>query len=66
MCTELMKLVSIGAKLLPQIEEARPGGSAGMQALVLLSNTIEKAKLIIEDCCHSSKLYMVCKESLTQ
>ncbi|WOH10340.1 hypothetical protein DCAR_0729807 [Daucus carota subsp. sativus] len=58
MCTELMKLVSIGAKLLPQIEEARPGGSAGMQALVLLSNTIEKAKLIIEDCCHSSKLYM--------
>lgn len=58
MCTELMKLVASGTKLLPQIEAARPGGTSGIQALCLLSNTIEKAKSIIEDCCHSSKLYL--------
>lgn len=58
MCTELMRLVASVTKLLPLIETARPGGSSGIQALVLLSKAIEKAKLIIEDCCHSSKLYL--------
>lgn len=58
MCTELVKLVACGTKLLPQIEAARPGGTSGIQALCLLGGAIEKAKSIIEDCCHSSKLYL--------
>lgn len=58
MCTELIKLVDKVEKISPEIEAARPGRSSGIQALCSLSNAIDKAKLLIRDCCESSKLYL--------
>ncbi|XP_031255047.1 U-box domain-containing protein 5 isoform X1 [Pistacia vera] len=58
MCTELMKLVERTANIFPQIEAARPRCSSGIQALCLLNNAIEKAKLILQYCSESSKLYL--------
>ncbi|XP_044480674.1 U-box domain-containing protein 5-like isoform X1 [Mangifera indica] len=58
MCTELMKLVERTMNIFPQIEAARPRCSSGIQTLCLLNNAIEKAKLILQYCRESSKLYL--------
>ena len=60
MCTELMKLVDMVDRLLPEIEAARPRCTSGLQPLCSLINAINKAKLLIQDCSESSKLYLVC------
>ncbi|KAK3017153.1 hypothetical protein RJ639_007828 [Escallonia herrerae] len=58
MCTELMKLVDRVGKIFPDIEAARPRCSSGIQALCLLNGGMEKAKLLIQYCSESSKLYL--------
>lgn len=63
MCTKLMELVDRISKIIPQIEGARPGWSSGMQVLCALTNAIQRAKLLLQQCCESSKLYMAIKGS---
>ncbi|KAM7520188.1 hypothetical protein LguiB_019150 [Lonicera macranthoides] len=58
MCTNLMKLVERVEKIFPEIEAARPRCSSGIQALCLLNSAIEKAKLLLQYCSESSKLYL--------
>lgn len=58
MCTELRALVDRVGRIFPDIEAARPRCSSGLQALCLLNNAIEKAKLLIQYCSESSKLYL--------
>ncbi|KAI9113592.1 hypothetical protein K1719_015519 [Acacia pycnantha] len=58
MCTELMKLVDRISRIFPDIEAARPRCSSGIQSLCLLSNAVDKAKLLLQHCCESSKLYL--------
>ncbi|KAM5576440.1 U-box domain-containing protein 5 [Rosa sericea] len=58
MCIELWKLVDRIAKIFPDIEEARPRCSTGIQALCTLNRAIEKAKLLVQYCSESSKLYL--------
>ncbi|XP_076910895.1 U-box domain-containing protein 5-like [Bidens hawaiensis] len=58
MCTELIKIVGRIDKIFPEIEAARPRCSSGIQSLCLLTKALDKAKLLIHDCCESSKLYM--------
>lgn len=58
-CQELTKILNKILGVLPAIEAARPGYTAGIQELCSLNNTIEKAKLLIQHCAESSKLYLV-------
>ncbi|XP_016651848.1 PREDICTED: U-box domain-containing protein 5-like isoform X1 [Prunus mume] len=58
MCTELMKLVDRISRIFPDIEAARPRCTTGIQALCLLTRAIEKAKLLLQHCSDSSKLYL--------
>ncbi|KAK7360032.1 hypothetical protein VNO77_02004 [Canavalia gladiata] len=58
MCTELRKLVDRILRIIPHVEAARPPSTAGMQALCLLNNAIEKAKQLLLQCSESSKLYL--------
>jgi len=58
-CRELTKILDRIIAVLPAIESARPGYTAGIQELCSLNNTIEKAKLLIQHCAESSKLYLV-------
>ncbi|XP_071706369.1 U-box domain-containing protein 5-like [Rutidosis leptorrhynchoides] len=58
MCTELMKLVDRVDRIFPEIEAARPRCDSGIQSLCLITGAIEKAKMLIRDCCESSKLYL--------
>lgn len=58
LCAEFMKLVDKVSSILPVIEAARPRCSAGIQALCLLHRAIEKARLILQHCSESSKLYL--------
>ncbi|XP_071706318.1 disease resistance protein RML1A-like [Rutidosis leptorrhynchoides] len=58
MCTELMKLVDRVDRIFPEIEAARPQCSFGIKELVILNGAIDKAKMLIRDCCESSKLYL--------
>ncbi|KAH7566394.1 hypothetical protein JRO89_XS08G0152000 [Xanthoceras sorbifolium] len=58
MCTEFVKLVDRVAKIFPEIEAARPRCSSGIQALCSLNAAIEKAKLLLQHCSESSKLYL--------
>ncbi|KAJ7953016.1 RING-type E3 ubiquitin transferase [Quillaja saponaria] len=58
MCTELMKLVDSVSRILPNIEAARPRCSSGLQSLCLLNQTLDKAKLHLQYCCESSRLYL--------
>ncbi|XP_076955452.1 U-box domain-containing protein 7-like [Bidens hawaiensis] len=58
MCIELIKLVDRVDKIIPEIESAKPRCSSGIESLCLLICGIDKAKLLIRDCCQSSKLYM--------
>ncbi|KAL1215527.1 U-box domain-containing protein 5 [Cardamine amara subsp. amara] len=57
MCLVLKKLVDRIMRIIPDMEEARPG-SSGMQTLILLHRALEKAKLLLIYCSESSKLYM--------
>ncbi|XP_010936696.1 U-box domain-containing protein 5 [Elaeis guineensis] len=58
MSLELTKMVDSVVTILPAIESARPGCSSGMQELCCLHNLIEKAKLLLQHCAESSKLYL--------
>ncbi|CAA7035774.1 unnamed protein product [Microthlaspi erraticum] len=57
MCLELKKLVDRIMRIFPDIEDARPGCSSGIQTLCLLNKSLEKAKLLLQYCNESSKLY---------
>ena len=59
MCMELLRLVDRISRILPEIEAARPRCSTGIQALCLLNRGMEKAKLLLQHCSESSKLYLV-------
>uniref|UniRef100_A0A0D3DI04 U-box domain-containing protein n=1 Tax=Brassica oleracea var. oleracea TaxID=109376 RepID=A0A0D3DI04_BRAOL len=58
MCLELKNLVDRVMSIFPDIEDARPGSSSGIQTLCLLNKALEKAKLLLRYCSESSKLYM--------
>ncbi|WZY86521.1 hypothetical protein YC2023_032905 [Brassica napus] len=58
MCLELKNLVDSIMSIFPDIEDARPGSSSGIQTLCLLNKALEKAKLLLQYCSESSKLYM--------
>ncbi|CAH8314767.1 unnamed protein product, partial [Eruca vesicaria subsp. sativa] len=58
MCLALKNLVDRVMKIFPEIEAARPGASTGIQTLCLLNKALEKAKLLLQYCSESSKLYM--------
>ncbi|CAH2076431.1 unnamed protein product [Thlaspi arvense] len=58
MCLELKRLVDRIMRIFPDIEDARPGSSAGIKTLCLLNIALEKAKLLLQYCSESSKLYM--------
>lgn len=57
-CSELIKVLDKIVGVLPAIESARPGYTAGIQELCSLNNTIEKAKLLIQHCAECSMLYL--------
>ncbi|KAK8556826.1 hypothetical protein V6N13_064826 [Hibiscus sabdariffa] len=61
MCTELRKFVDRTIEIFPEIEDARPRWSSGMKTLCLLNGTIERAKLLLQYCSESSKLYLAIK-----
>ncbi|KAK8710401.1 hypothetical protein V6N13_145725 [Hibiscus sabdariffa] len=58
MCTELGKLVDRIKQIFPKIEAARPRCSSGIKALCSLNSAIDKAKLLLQYCSESSKLYL--------
>ncbi|KHG23302.1 U-box domain-containing 5 -like protein [Gossypium arboreum] len=58
MCTELRKFVDRILKIFPEIEAARPRCSSGIKALCSLNNALERAKLLLQYCNESSKLYL--------
>ncbi|KAJ0251093.1 U-box domain-containing protein 5 [Hirschfeldia incana] len=55
MCLELKNLVDRVMKIFPEIEATEPGSSAAIQTL---NKALEKAKLLLQYCSESSKLYM--------
>ncbi|KAJ7957739.1 RING-type E3 ubiquitin transferase [Quillaja saponaria] len=58
MCLELQKFIDRISQILPAIESSRPRCSLGMQALCSLQVALDKAKLLIQHCSESSKLYL--------
>ncbi|CAD5330126.1 U-box domain-containing protein 5 [Arabidopsis thaliana] len=58
MCLELKRLVDRIMRIFPDIEDARPGCSSGIQTLCLLHNALDKTKQLLQYCSESSKLYM--------
>ncbi|XP_039033928.1 U-box domain-containing protein 5-like [Hibiscus syriacus] len=58
MCTELRKFVDRITKIFPDIEAARPRCSSGIKALCSLNGAIYRAKLLLQYCSESSKLYL--------
>ncbi|KAK4840478.1 hypothetical protein QYF36_009784 [Acer negundo] len=58
MCTELVNLVDRVVNIFPEIESARPRCQSGIQALCSLNTAIEKAKLLLQYCSESSRLYL--------
>ncbi|XVF15772.1 hypothetical protein REPUB_Repub09cG0185300 [Reevesia pubescens] len=58
MCTELRTLVDGIIRIFPEIEAARPRCTSGIKALCSLNGAIEKAKLLLQYCSESSKLYL--------
>ncbi|KAB2061667.1 hypothetical protein ES319_A10G101600v1 [Gossypium barbadense] len=58
MCTELRKFVDRIMNIFPEIEAARPRCSLGIKALCSLNSAIERAKLLLQYCSESSKLYL--------
>ncbi|KAJ6920708.1 U-box domain-containing protein 5-like isoform X4 [Populus alba x Populus x berolinensis] len=58
MCLELKNFVDRISQIYPAIESARPRCSSGVQALCSLVVNMEAAKLLIQHCANSSKLYL--------
>ncbi|XWS24378.1 hypothetical protein CRYUN_Cryun28dG0096800 [Craigia yunnanensis] len=58
MCLELKKLVDSILHMFSALESARPRCTSGMRALCSLQSAIDKAKLLIQHCSESSKLYL--------
>ncbi|XP_022772160.1 U-box domain-containing protein 5-like [Durio zibethinus] len=58
MCLELKKLVDSILHMFSALESARPRCTSGMQALCSLQSAMDKAKLLIQYCSESSKLYL--------
>ncbi|XP_058092082.1 U-box domain-containing protein 6-like isoform X2 [Magnolia sinica] len=58
MYRELTKFLDRIIHIFPDIESARPGCMSGIQALCALNLAIEKAKLLLQHCAESSKLYL--------
>uniref|UniRef100_A0A7C9EYC4 RING-type E3 ubiquitin transferase n=2 Tax=Opuntia streptacantha TaxID=393608 RepID=A0A7C9EYC4_OPUST len=58
LCTRLLQLVDRISSVIPEIEAARPRCSSGIKALSLLHETVEKAKILVQNCRESSKLYL--------
>nr|GMC96979.1 U-box domain-containing protein 5 [Ipomoea batatas] len=58
MCSELIKFVTRASEILPEIEASRPRCTSGLEALCLLNQAIDKAKLILQQCSESSKIYL--------
>ncbi|XVF63838.1 hypothetical protein PTKIN_Ptkin09bG0118700 [Pterospermum kingtungense] len=61
LCLELKKLVDGISHMFPALESARPRCTLGLQALCSLQLTMDKAKLLIQHCSESSKLYLAIK-----
>ncbi|KAI3800245.1 hypothetical protein L1987_35556 [Smallanthus sonchifolius] len=51
MCTKLIKLVDRVYKLIPRCSD-------GINSLCSIISSIDEAKLLVQDCCESSKLYL--------
>ncbi|KAB1220640.1 U-box domain-containing protein 5 [Morella rubra] len=58
MCLELKKFIDRISEIFSAIESARPRCTSGIQALCSLHSAIYKAKLLIQHCSESSKLYL--------
>lgn len=58
MCLELKNFVDRISQIYPAIESARPRCSSGVQALCSLVVNMDTAKLLIQHCANSSKLYL--------
>ncbi|KAG6675001.1 hypothetical protein I3842_15G076700 [Carya illinoinensis] len=58
MCLELKKFIDRISEILPAIESAPPRCTSGIQALCTLKIAMNKAKLLIQHCSESSKLYL--------
>ncbi|KAG2666688.1 hypothetical protein I3760_15G075200 [Carya illinoinensis] len=59
MCLELKKFIDRILEILPAIESAPPRCTSGIQALCTLKIAMDKAKLLIQHCSESSKLYLI-------
>ncbi|KAJ7966764.1 RING-type E3 ubiquitin transferase [Quillaja saponaria] len=57
-CSELQNFIDRISEVLPAIESSRPKCSLGIQALCSLHVALDKAKLLIQHCSESSKLYL--------
>ncbi|XP_035547104.1 U-box domain-containing protein 5-like isoform X2 [Juglans regia] len=58
MCLELKKFIDRISEILPAIESARPGCTLGIEAMCTIKLAMDKAKLLIQHCSESSKLYL--------
>ncbi|CAK7346355.1 unnamed protein product [Dovyalis caffra] len=58
MCLELKNFVDRISQIFPAIESARPRCTSGLQVLCSLVVTMDRAKLLIQCCTNSSKLYL--------
>ncbi|CAK8539904.1 unnamed protein product [Lathyrus sativus] len=57
-CMELMRILDDIMRIFPDIEDARPRCSSGIESLVYLNKAIEKSKLLLQHCSECSKLYL--------
>uniref|UniRef100_A0ACD5ZSJ6 Uncharacterized protein n=1 Tax=Avena sativa TaxID=4498 RepID=A0ACD5ZSJ6_AVESA len=58
MCGQLTMMLDKVSSILPSIEAAQPGCRAGIEELCNLYNTVDKGKLIIQNCIECSSLYL--------
>uniref|UniRef100_A0ACD5VC15 Uncharacterized protein n=1 Tax=Avena sativa TaxID=4498 RepID=A0ACD5VC15_AVESA len=58
MCGQLTMMLDKVGSILPSIEAAQPGCRAGIEELCNLYNTVDKGKLIIQNCIECSSLYL--------
>ncbi|KAG2666699.1 hypothetical protein I3760_15G075500 [Carya illinoinensis] len=59
MCLELKKFIDRISEIVPAIESSRPRCTSGIKALCTLKIAMDKAKLLIQHCSESSKLYLI-------
>ncbi|WOL00373.1 U-box domain-containing protein 5 [Canna indica] len=64
-CLELTKILDKIHSILPAIESVHPGFNSGIQELCCLNNSIDKAKLLLQHCTDSSKLYLAITREAT-